>query len=76
MPIRKLAERMLRVPMKSDYQHETEPEDDIAPTRTNCSDRAVTLVLYDAARTAAEERPDGSKEEEQYEKKGVEEGRC
>ena len=60
------------IPIQNEDNDEAEPEDDIAPTRTDRSDRAVTLVFYDAAGAPAEERPDGSKEEQQHKKYGVE----
>ena len=59
------------VPIQDQDHDEAEPENDIAPTRTDRGDRAVTLVFYDAAGTAAKERPNGRKEEEQDKHKGV-----
>jgi hypothetical protein len=60
------------IPIQNEDGDEAEPENDIAPTRTDCGDRAVTLVFHDAAGTTTEECAKRSKEEEQHKEKGVE----
>jgi hypothetical protein len=60
------------IPVQNQNQDQTEPENDIAPARTDRSDRAVTLVLYNAAGAAPEERADTSKKKQQNKKKSME----
>jgi hypothetical protein len=60
------------IPVQNQNQDQTEPENDIAPARTDRSDGAVTLVLHNAAGAAPEERADTSKKKQQNKKKSME----
>lgn len=57
------------IPVHDQDDNEAEPEDSVAPARADGSDRAVALVFYDVAGTAAEPYADRREEEQKHDEK-------